>query len=165
MRKAATISDDGKYRYSLLRYWNDELPRVCFIMLNPSTADADIEDPTTRRVLQFSKDWGFGSYEIVNLFALRSPAPELLRNTSNPIGGLDPSGKELNDLWILAAVTKAKLIVVAWGTLGGFLRRDEMVCSMIRIHGREVHCVGKTKGGFPGHPLYLPKKNRPVRHA
>lgn len=42
------MSEDGRYRYRLWRQW-DRGPVMAWIMLNPSTADAHTDDPTTRR--------------------------------------------------------------------------------------------------------------------
>jgi hypothetical protein len=53
MKMSATIASDGLYRYSL-SIWSDRLPRIGFIMLNPSTADATKNDPTIRRCINFA---------------------------------------------------------------------------------------------------------------
>lgn len=50
MRMHATISDCGVYRYRLCLTWDDELRTFAFVMLNPSTADAE-EDDNARRWL------------------------------------------------------------------------------------------------------------------
>jgi hypothetical protein len=44
---SAVLSVDGLYRYRLSRAWGRG-PSLAFIMLNPSTADAGIDDPTIR---------------------------------------------------------------------------------------------------------------------
>lgn len=44
MRKGAVIDSLKLYRYSLWREWNANAPRVAFIMLNPSRADAITDD-------------------------------------------------------------------------------------------------------------------------
>jgi len=58
------ISPCGKYRYLLERKWGIGLPCVTWIMLNPSTADAEKDDPTIRRCIGFSKAWGYGSLRL-----------------------------------------------------------------------------------------------------
>ena len=55
MFQDAKISSDGKYRYSLVREWDKEKPKVLFIGLNPSTADEKTDDPTIRRCIGFAK--------------------------------------------------------------------------------------------------------------
>lgn len=143
----AVISDDGIYRYSLTRVWDTDLPRVCFIMLNPSVADASKDDPTIRRCRNLSKTWGFGSLEVVNLFAFRATMPHELLSTPNPIG-------YENNAYILAAVARAAKVVVAWGHQGSLLGQSKRVTEMIG----ECFCVNKTRSGEPGHPLYVSSK-------
>ncbi|MCL6576102.1 DUF1643 domain-containing protein [Kyrpidia sp.] len=84
MYKDATIV--GPYRYSLTREWDASKPRVVFIMLNPSTADDDQDDNSVKRCIGFAKKWGFGSLEVVNLFAYRTPNPEKLSQVEDPVG-------------------------------------------------------------------------------
>src|SRR5690349_24682525 len=38
--RGATFDPTGTYRYALSREWDVALPRLCVVMLNPSTADA-----------------------------------------------------------------------------------------------------------------------------
>ena len=45
----ATISTCEKYRYQLWRKWDEGKKCLVFIMLNPSTADAENNDPTITR--------------------------------------------------------------------------------------------------------------------
>jgi hypothetical protein len=80
-------------------------------MLNPSTADASVDDPTIRRCTGFSEAWGFDSLTVVNLFAFRSPHPEDLAKVDDPVG-------PVNDLAIREAVFGASRVVVAWGAVG-----------------------------------------------
>jgi hypothetical protein len=70
--KSATISQCGLYRYDLWRRWDSSIPGVAFIGLNPSTADAEKDDPTIRKCVAYAKKWGFGSLCMLNLFAFRA---------------------------------------------------------------------------------------------
>jgi hypothetical protein len=74
MLREAEISEDGKYRYALMRMWDDK-PLMMFCMLNPSTADATKDDPTIRRCIGFAKDRGYGGIYVVNLMAYRATDP------------------------------------------------------------------------------------------
>lgn len=146
---SAVISECGRYRYSLTRDWSDE-PRSVFVMLNPSTADALKDDPTIRRCTAFARDWGHGSIEVVNLFALRATDPvELLRAT-------DPVGPD-NDDYINAAFSRAAFVVCAWGAHSMAVRRVKTVREIAASRGTVLNALRVTKSGAPSHPLYLPR--------
>lgn len=147
MTGTATISSDGRYRYELTRYWEPG-PDACFIMLNPSTADADQDDPTIRRCVSFARREGCGSLTVVNLFAFRATDPRALKSQSiNPVG---PN----NDRHIVEAAHRATgPIICAWGASSPYDWRAPDVLRLIR---RPTYCLGITKDGSPRHPLYLP---------
>lgn len=156
MIRDATISTCGRYRYSLTRRWGTALPMVCFIGLNPSTADAETDDPTMRREINFARAWGFGSLVKVNLFALRETLPERMLCDPQPIG-------PLNDQFIAAAVQASSAVVCAWGTDGGHLDRDRDVLRALRRLTPPL-CLRVTKNGFPAHTLYLPGGLTPIHY-
>ena len=72
MKKKANISDCGKYRYSLERHWGEGNKTVIFVGLNPSIADAEIDDPTIRRCINFAKSWGYDRLIMLNISAYLS---------------------------------------------------------------------------------------------
>ncbi len=155
LEQGATFSPDRRYRYRLWRRWGSRSSgRVTFIMLNPSTADAERFDPTVRRCYGYARDWGFGSMDVVNLFALRSTYPEQLKKVDDPVG-------PRNDAAILEAVEGSDLAVAAWGIHGGLLRRDSKVLGLV-AGITDLHCLGRTKAGAPLHPLHQPKRLKPV---
>jgi hypothetical protein len=127
---------------------------VTFVMLNPSAADAEKFDPTVRRCFGYACDWGFGSLEVVNVFALRSTYPDVLSKA------VDPVGPE-NDATIINAVKASDLVIAAWGVHGPLHGRDRKVLDMI-ANVKDLHCLGTTKGGHPLHPLHQPKRLRPA---
>lgn len=137
----------GQYRYTLWRAWSDDSPHIIFIMLNPNTADAQRNDPTIRRCIGFARAWGFGSLEVVNLFAYRTPDPRALSRIADPIG-------EDNDHFLAQAAARARYIVAAWGTKGALLNRDQAVLRLLSGQDR-LYCLGRTKDGYPRHPLYV----------
>lgn len=144
----AVLSDCGNYRYSLTREWDPTLDTLLWIMLNPSTADASEDDPTIRRVVGFSRQWGYGSAVIVNAFALRSTDPAALPSHPDPVG---PDNDQYIRRWSLAA----DHAVCAWGAHGGLHGRHVTVLSILRDHACSAMCLGTTKDGAPKHPLYL----------
>jgi hypothetical protein len=156
------ISECGRYRYLLDREWPAPLSPVghvqlnaLFVMLNPSTADAVLDDPTVRRCIAFAKTWGYSTLTVCNLFALRATSPRDLR--AHP----DPVGPE-NDNYIYHRSAVADLIVAAWGAHGGYLNRSEKVLDVLARNG-PVFKLGLTASGEPRHPLYVPGKTVPSR--
>lgn len=151
MKLSAVISDCGRYRYELRRAWDPSKPAVAFIGLNPSTADAEAEDNTSRVCISYARRWGFGSLLLANLFAYRATDPSLLRQVADPVG---PG----NDRWLERMASEAELVVCAWGDAGALNGRDLEVLSILK----NPHCLTRLKSGRPGHPLYKPANLRPV---
>jgi hypothetical protein len=147
IRSAAGISDCGKYRYWLTRVWDDSLPVVVFVMLNPSTADASIDDPTIRRCIAFAKLWSYGGLTVVNLYAWRATDPSELPKAVDPVG-------PQNDTAIKVAV-EGRDVVCAWGAHMPRSRRPSVVMGILTANARSVACLGCTSSGRPRHPLYL----------
>lgn len=149
--KGALFSPCRKYRYSLWRIWDVNLPRCCFIGLNPSTADEVIDDPTIRRCIRFARDWGFGSYYMLNIFAWRDTDPRGMKAAAEPIG-------EKNDHEIIVTTTNSHLTVAAWGVHGAYCGRGQAVRGLVE----KLHHLGLTKDGHPKHPLYLRADTQPT---
>jgi hypothetical protein len=160
----ARFSDDGVYRYELRRRWGDG-PLALWCGLNPSTADADHEDPTTRRIRGFSEREGMGGYVLVNLFAYRATDPNLLPLVQHPIGL--PENRRTVDMWLHDPAVE--LVVAAWGAFLPRSHRQHPDTFMVSAVGadRQVMCLGETKSGAPRHPLYIRKDARlvPYRHS
>lgn len=155
LNSSAIFSDDLKYRYLLTRQWNEK-PSILFIMLNPSTADAEKFDPTVKRCYNFAHLWGYGELNVCNIFALRATNPKELKKCDDPIG------KE-NDKIIIETARTSSLIVAAWGEHGTYKQRDLVVLSLIcETLNREIFCLKTSKNGNPVHPLYLPGDSKPI---
>lgn len=119
MIRTAVLSACGRFRYRLGRQWG-EGGVLLFVMLNPSTADADVDDATIRRCVKFAQAHGFGALEVVNLYAFRATDPKDLRRA----GYL--AGPE-NDAHIAAAASECAAICVAWGANAAELERPQIV--------------------------------------
>ena len=158
MKKHARISDCGTYRYWLSR--TDDTPKslgfpnMAFVMLNPSTADAEVDDPTIRRCLGFARDNGFHGITVMNLFALRATNPAMLK--VQPGWSIGPENNEH-----LAGLAKAyKNIVCAWGANADRGRVIDALAVMVEANPDvNFQCLGTTKDGSPCHPLYLKRES------
>ena len=89
MHRTTSFSTCRVYRYTLERVWDSALPRLLWILLNSSDADAFQDDPTNRRGINFSKAWGYGSCVFANLFAFQSPYPKIMMAQTEPVGPLN----------------------------------------------------------------------------
>lgn len=154
---SAVISPCGLYRWVLGRttkVWNIKAGRkkgtILWVMLNPSTADAEIPDPTITRVIDFSRNFGYLDLQVVNLYAFRTTFPVELWEAEDPVGAE-------NDRWVHEAARRASLVVVAWG---GNAKPDRVaqVVELLRVDNPIVYCLGTNQDGSPRHPLYLSKK-------
>lgn len=153
MKKDAYITPDGLYRYILTRDWSEPgelIKTVTFVGLNPSTADATVDDPTIRRCIGFAHAWGFNRLFMVNLFAFRATDPAEMKKAADPEG-------EFNLSIVGAASCHADLTVTVWGTHGAFKDQGQ---TYLR-HLKNPHHLGLTKDGFPKHPLYLKADLKP----
>lgn len=144
------MSACGTYRYQLVREWSagNLLP---FVMLNPSTADANSDDPTIRRCIGFAKREGATGIVVYNLYAFRATSPADIKTAANPYG---PD----NDGWLMNlsrwAGDNGKSIVCAWGT-NASENAVKRATKIFATFGAMTACLGKTKDGHPKHPLYV----------
>lgn len=175
VRSDALISPCGLYRYWLSRTWDDALPTVCWIGLNPSTADASKDDPTIRRITGFTRAWGFGGFVAVNLFALRATDPRQILRAQHPVAEVGNSPVVMfanaNDAWITFQTRPHRRVIAAWGAGGSLNGRDRQVMKLLKEDApwneaggkhRVIECLGTTAAGHPRHPLYMPATATPV---
>lgn len=160
--KNAALSDCGKYRYDLFRLLRPmsypDIKQCCFVMLNPSTADATEDDPTIRRCMGYASKWGYTQLVVVNLFAWRATDPsELPVNVESRVG---PN----NDYFITSHAEHSEIVVCGWGasSYADDGNRAAHVLNLIKTAGKTPMCLKKTKSGSPAHPLYLPKDLEPA---
>lgn len=146
---------EGPYRYNLTRMWDPDAPVAVFVMLNPSTADADTPDPTVTRCIAHAKRWGCGTLVVVNLVAWRATRPADLFKTWRERGRVI-QGPE-NPRHVAAAIQTVRErgghLVFAWG--GHAARLGWYVDRVRELVPDDVvpECLGTTKHGHPIHPL------------
>lgn len=160
----AVLSPDNEYRYALTRSLDNgshHKGSCLFIMLNPSTADAESNDPTITRCIRYARDWGYGELWVGNLFAFRASLPSDLIKTKYPVG---PE----NDEYINRMADKADLILCAWGAHGVAYGRGRQVADSLTEGGKDLFCIPGpddqpllTAKNQPRHPLYLKAERMP----
>lgn len=169
MTPLATFSPCSNYRYTLRRTCGGLLTshgRVVFIMLNPSTADAHVDDPTIRKVRGYAERWLYRELVVVNAYAWRSTDPRVLPSIADPVG---PD----NDAAFVSVCGGAQqhesnslgydpLVVCAWDK---HLRPDRRAVLARLLAGVPLHALKLNEDGSPAHPLYLPNVLRPQPFA
>lgn len=151
---SAIISECGKYRFRLEREIQP-IGNVCaYFGVNPSTADSEVEDATTRKWNGFSLRNGFRRYIVGNAFAYRATDVSVLSQV--PLGSDDSAS---NLAHIGKIIKDADILVPCWGSrkklhpsLWTHLTRIKI---MIFESGKPVMIFGLTQSGDPKHPLML----------
>lgn len=161
MQNDALISPCLGYRYWLSRDSKSnpteskltEKSAALFVMLNPSTADGEIDDPTIRRCRGFAKRWDCNGIIVTNLYALRATDPKQLWKNDDPVG-------KDNDYWLRKFSSEYLDVICGWGDNAKQERVGQFKLMMDEI-GARLWCLGTTKSGAPMHPLYI-KSDQPL---
>lgn len=157
--RRAVFSPCERYRYELSIVWDESLPRMSWLMMNPSTA-TELENDSTvelceRRAL---KAGIYGGVEILNIFAYRETDSTKLAPLHNE--GFDLVGPG-NDEAIMRVAAGAAMVVCAWGKPGSLGGRGDRVRSMLEEAGVALHTLVLNKDGSPSHPLYIAYDKQP----
>ncbi|MEM6683343.1 MAG: DUF1643 domain-containing protein [Pseudomonadota bacterium] len=157
----AVISPCKEFRYRLWRVWDSTLFLMSVVMANPSTADADANDPTVTTLIKMAKRLGYGGLIVHNLSAYRATDPKDLAAAGYPVG------KE-NYQYLEGARSIAEQnvqrIFFAWGNAAndGPLREvAEWMKSRCSLYEVQAFHFGLTKSGQPKHPLARGKRRIP----
>ena len=145
MIRGAEFSIDKKKRYSLNREWDKSKNKILYIMLNPSLADDKNDDPTIRRLINFTKKFNYGGFLVGNIFTKITPNPKEIDKSK---GMSDKNFEKLLNL-----INKVDQIVYAWGNS---VEEPQLLKELIL----SPKCFGKNLNGTPKHPLYLPKNSK-----
>lgn len=151
----AYFTEDELYRPLLSRTWRAPLVYVMAIGLNPSTADANTDDPTIRKLIWFTtRSHLYSGFMMTNICDYRSTDPRALLQPD-----IKPRSEENLD-FIFKTAKRASLVVACWGAIDPKLRSyaDDVIETVKRTK-QTLHCFGKTKDGHPRHPLYLSKQD------
>ena len=146
--RKAKFSKDKKHRYELSRHWDLSKSDILFIMLNPSIASENIDDPTIKRLINFTKKFNYGGFFVANLFTYITPYSKTLDTSS----GLT----KLNLKTIKNFVNKAEEVVYAWGNS---IKEPEELKNLVE----NPKCFGKNLNGTPKHPLYLSSNSKLIK--
>lgn len=154
MKKGAIISECGLFRYQLWRIWDDTKPLVLFIMHNPSKADAETDDPTIIRCINFAKGWGYGGLMVGNICAYRATKPK-------DIAPVQRDDLQMNRLHISQLRAMCKDTIMACGVI----KRPDIKWLFKMLYPSCIispKVIDTTASGWPAHPLYLKGIFKPI---
>lgn len=141
----AIFSDCKQYRFLLWRTWNNTLPKILVIGLNPSTANEHTNDATIRKVQSIAKILGYGGLVMGNCFPFIVTNPKMLNNYQQITQ---------NDGWLQLAKRQVQCCVFAWGNFAA-VKEQGRDAAMHRLF-KKAMVFNTNKNGTPRHPLYLP---------
>lgn len=160
---SAVISPCGKYRYRLDRDmagfpWPGVGPEpkvFAFFGVNPSTADASLDDATVRKWRGFTIRNGGSKFIVGNVFSYRATDVKVLGQLvdSVPLRG-DDHHKYIHEI-----IAEADVLVPCWGGLAKMpkiLRAyPSSLMGLLLKSGKPILHFGVTGCGQPKHPLML----------
>lgn len=161
INRSARFSDDRKFRYELRRDWFNfgyYGGLINFVGLNPSTADAQKDDPTIRRLIAFTEALGYQGFRIFNLCAYVSTDPKQVP---------DSAWNDDNNIITLATMARSStdIIVACWGNHPEIPAAKIVKDHIIARYQNRIFCFGLTKAGNPKHPLYLPANTKLIAYS
>lgn len=166
--RKATISRGGQNRLTLTRHWGAGERRVCFVGLNPSTADHQKDDPTVRRWIHFAKEWGFDGFVAVNLYPYRSSSiAECRRWSEFENNGPDWYARDdiCQNFDVIGRIAKiCDLVIACWGASTWDDVVVENAIEAIQCFDEpwpDIYCLGFTLRGDPIHPMARGKHRVP----
>lgn len=144
----------GRRRTLLWRRWGAG-PAALWLCLNPSTAGAKEEDPSTRKIRGFTERIGYEAYALMNLFDICATDPRELHRRAASQGALCLPD---NFARILATARHAPIVMCAWGRHGRLQAQARRLLIMLRERGlqKKLHYLRLNVDGSPAHPLMLP---------
>jgi hypothetical protein len=152
VRGDVVMSADGRHRQIMRRWLGDSFPDryIVFIGMNPSTADATVDDPTCAREWTFARREGLSAMVKCNVGDYRATDPKALL-----LPGVD-AVSPANLPAIRQAAGGAEKVVLCHGKLNKALAAaGREIVEALRSDGVELWCFGTNGDGSPKHPLYL----------
>jgi hypothetical protein len=133
-------------RYYLRISWDKSKPILGYLLLNPSTANEDDDDPTSRFLKAFAESKGFGSIIIVNVISF-------IEHKSEVLDIYDYRSDPKNLRYIRRMLRQSDQVVVGRG------KKGKRVASRLRYllnnYHEKLHYFRDNKDKSPTQPTYM----------
>jgi hypothetical protein len=146
-------------RLTLTRRWGPG-PIAFVIGCNPSDASHLKEDPSSRWMTRWFQEYGYGGYDLGNLYPFITPHPKVCRKLVESIeGGAWDIRDDLHFVNLPHIVQKAKTahkVFVCWGAIAWDIDWVNHVVEEIQSGEApypDLWCWGMTGSGAPKHPM------------
>ena len=166
------MTEDPKYRFRLRR-GRRPFRTLGICMINPSQAtdefidDKTSNDNTIRSLIRIAEFNQFDAIFVTNVAPYRATDPKELVEAIR--AGVDVFKSHENAAALADMASSCERIVCAWGAAAGLCSDLEKRASDVRAFLLILHpllyCFGRTKTGWPKHPLYLPRETPIVPFA
>ncbi len=134
---------------------------IAYFGINPSTADAELDDPTVRKWRGFTTRYGGSKFIVGNVFAYRSTDVKVLGCV--PVADL--FGPEFM-LYTEQIIAEADILVPCWGRLSKLKKQYRHIptrfLEKLQSTGKPILHFGKNDDGTPKHPLMLGYDSSPL---
>ena len=150
------FSDDRRYRFVMGHVWDDDLPKLVSLALNPSVGDASQNDATNERLERRAVAMGLGGVIFVNLFPVVAKDPRDMKRAADPFGDRGRADS------VILEQAAGNFLLCGWGTHGRHRQRDIEVIEMLHAAGVRLHVLLLNSDGTPRHPLYVSYDTGPV---
>ena len=146
IKSTAVFSKDNKKRYLLKFEWDNNKPKACIIMIQPSTANELKIDQTTMLVKNNAIEQGFGSISIVNVFCSFDYSK--------------PETDRINSSIVLEECSKADVVIVAYGRGTAHTEEKErLLVALKKTCSEKLHTIIDNSGLSFSHPLSPKARN------
>jgi hypothetical protein len=159
LARQAKVSPDGLYRYFLYVQMTTGKRMLGWLGHNPSVADAERDDPTSRRIWDYTWRWGYDHAFIINPWAGISTEPHNMWLMDDPVGP-----ENIRVITTIATMIRDSggAIVLAYGVLPKFaMPHVDSVRQLLHETGVKLLYLSLTHAGFPRHPLYMEAECEP----
>lgn len=146
-------------RRSLSRDWGPG-PRSLVIGCNPSVGSAERDDPTILWLIAWHELFGFGGFDLMNLYPFVSSDPRACRErVERALCG--PEWYDRDQLFaaledLVSTAKAAQQVFVCWGALAWDDDWIEHVVEAVQTGAEpwpNLWCWGTTQSGAPKHPM------------